>query len=268
MRDKKGGFLTQLRHLVKKIPGIGKLYYGPQLMFCPTLLEDGLSTVHNVEFLREESFKRAYGAAEKQHSGRNMRWRSHVAQWAGFQASFLEGDFVECGVNRAFLSTSVMEAINFKEIKHKNFYLVDTFSGLVPELLTDKDRAAHWNEYPDVYDFVVNSFKDYPNVHVVKGAVPDILPSIEVEKVCYLSIDMNCVAPERAALEYFWPKLVQGGIIILDDYLFKGHEAQKETADEFAKIVGARILSLPTGQGLLIKQQGEVEASRKIRSNH
>ena len=259
----KGSILTQIRHLIKKIPGIGKLYYAPQLMFMPTLLEDGLSTVHNVEFLKDENFLKAYAAAEKQHSGRDMKWRSHVAQWAGYQASLLDGDFVECGVNRAFLSTSVIESINFKSMKDKNFYLVDTYCGIVEDLLTDEDRAAHWNEYPDVYDFVVDSFKDFDNVHVIKGAVPDILPSVPAEKVAYLSIDMNCVAPERAALEYFWPKMVTGGLIIIDDYLFRGHEAQKKSADEFAESVGARILSMPTGQGLLIKSEERAEPLKK-----
>ena len=67
---------------------------------------------------------------------------------------------------------------------------------------------------------------------------------------------MNCVQPEVAAMEYFWPKLVAGGVVILDDYGFSGHEAQKRAADQFAASVGARILSLPTGQGLLIKPDG------------
>jgi hypothetical protein len=64
---------------------------------------------------------------------------------------------------------------------------------------------------------------------------------------------MNCVQPEIAAMEYFWPKLVAGGVVIIDDYGFSGHEAQKTAADTFAESVGVKILSLPTGQGLMLK---------------
>jgi hypothetical protein len=64
---------------------------------------------------------------------------------------------------------------------------------------------------------------------------------------------MNCAIPEQEALRYFWPKMESGGIIVLDDYGFSGHESQKRVADEFAVSVGAKVLSLPTGQGLILK---------------
>jgi hypothetical protein len=38
----------------------------------------------------------------------------------------------------------------------------------------------------------------------------------------------------------------------MDDYTYIGYEPQHVALDEFAKSVGYEILSLPTGQGLLI----------------
>ena len=64
---------------------------------------------------------------------------------------------------------------------------------------------------------------------------------------------MNAVMPEIAALDFFWDKISKGGVILLDDYGFKEHLAQKETQDVWAKNHGVAILSLPTGQGLIIK---------------
>jgi predicted O-methyltransferase YrrM len=64
---------------------------------------------------------------------------------------------------------------------------------------------------------------------------------------------MNCVIPEQEALKYFWPRLSKGGIVILDDYAWPGHENQKKSHDEFAFQHGIQVLSLPTGQGLIIK---------------
>jgi hypothetical protein len=54
-------------------------------------------------------------------------------------------------------------------------------------------------------------------------------------------------------LEYFYPKLVPGGVVLFDDYGHRGHHLQKELADEYASTQGAAILTLPTGQGLLVK---------------
>ena len=51
----------------------------------------------------------------------------------------------------------------------------------------------------------------------------------------------------------FWPKLVPGGIVLFDDYAYYKHTPQKTALDSWADSVGVQILSVPTGQGLLIK---------------
>lgn len=249
----KPSLFQKLRPRVARLPGAKKLYDVFRLLFQPAYREDGLVTVHNADFLRDGEFQRAYAAAIRQQPGVRIQWRAHVTQWAGHHAKRLQGDYVECGVNRAFLSTSVMTYINFKSMQDRKFYLFDTFSGLVPELVTSEDRAAYRNEYPDCYEFVRESFRDFPNVVIVRGPVPDTLSQVEIRKVAYLSIDMNCAGPEEEALRYFWPKMESGGVIVLDDYGFSGHESQKRAADEFAASVGVEVLSLPTGQGLVLK---------------
>jgi len=246
-------FLIKFRRVVAGMPGARRCYESLRLLLSPAYNEDGLVTIHNADFLRDPQFARAYEAALEKQPKTYLRWRAHVTQWAGYHARNLVGDFVECGVNRAFLSTSVMNYVDFKSLRHRKFYLFDTYCGLVQELITSDDRAAYRNHYVECYDFVRESVKDYDNVVVVKGTVPDSLSTVTIEQVAYLSIDMNCVQPEVAALKYFWPKIVAGGVIILDDYGFSGHEAQKRGADEFASSHGVKILSLPTGQGLLVK---------------
>ena len=244
----------RIRHAVKRLPGATRLYGLLKLLLRPTYRRDGLWTVHNADFLRDPTFQRSYQAGLRRQPGTEMEWRSHVAIWAGSHASRLpEGHFVECGVNRGFLSSTVIEALDFGRMSERRFFLFDTFDGLVPELLTESDRAASWNEYVDVYDDVVRAFASFDNVEIVRGPVPTTLSSVDIESVAYLSIDMNCVQPEIEAIRYFWPRMVPGGIVLLDDYGWAGHEAQKLAADEFAKSEGTTILSLPTGQGLLIK---------------
>lgn len=249
-------FAVRLRRAIKRIPGSGAVYGLVQLVFRHRYREDGLLTVHNADFMHEPAFVAAYTRALRQGPGTRLRWRVHVLQWAGYQAARLDGDFVECGVNRGFLSRAVMAFVDFDKLPGKRFFLIDTYAGLVPDQVGVHDRAAFWNEYRDCYDEVVSAFRDVANAVVVRGVVPEVLPSVPVQRVAYLCIDMNCAYPERAALEYFWPKMVPGALAVLDDYGFRGHEAQKQAADDFAQSVGVRVLSLPTGQGLLIKPPG------------
>lgn len=246
----------KLRIAVGKLPGARTFYNFLRLLFVPTYREDGLCTVHNCEHLKTARFRRAYASALEQQAGVDIRWRAHVVQWAGSHAVKLPGDFVECGVNRGFLSMSLMTYIDFEKCLDRKFYLFDTYGGLVDEQVTPEDKAAFRNYYDDTYDFVVESFSRFPNAVVVRGIVPESLATVQIDAVAYLSIDMNCVEPEFAALKHFWPKMVAGGIVILDDYGFLGHEAQHRAADQFAESVGVQVLAAPTGQGILIKPPG------------
>ncbi len=88
---------------------------------------------------------------------------------------------------------------------------------------------------------------------IVKGDIPESLSEIKSEKISLLSIDLNCAAPEIAAAEFFWDKLVSGAAIVLDDYGWAKHIVQKHAFDAFAERKKVAILSLPTGQGLIIK---------------
>jgi O-methyltransferase len=69
----------------------------------------------------------------------------------------------------------------------------------------------------------------------------------------FLHLDMNCAYPERAALEYFWDRLSPGGMVLLDDYAYFGNRVQGEAIDQAARSLGAKVLSIPTGQGLIMK---------------
>ena len=243
----------RIRHVIKKMPYAEILYNFIQTVFLPTYSEDGMRLSKNCAFLDDPDFMRGYEALLRQHPGQKKHWRAHVTQWAGFHASQLDGDFVETGVHRAGFSSSVMSYIDFGSMPDRKFYLFDTYEGLTQDLITPGEKAAYKHHYEDTYAFVQESFNKMSNVIIVKGIVPDSLTTVTIDKVAYLSIDMNSAKPESAALEYFWPKLVSGGIVVLDDYIFPGRQLQQEYADKFARSVGVRVLSVPTGQGIIVK---------------
>jgi hypothetical protein len=217
---------------------------------------DGFSTVHATPFLDDPRFRRAYaaGVATGSWEGQPVEWRAHVGCWAALQGTLVEGDFVECGVNRGALSATILEFAG-KALEGRTFWLLDTFHGLVDECLTPAERAVgiRAGQYEECYEDVLRTFGRYPNVRVVRGAVPGTLASVTAEKVAYLSIDMNCVMPEIAAAEHFWPRMSPGAVLLLDDYGWSGHEEQRKAFDAFAAARGLVVLALPTGQGVILK---------------
>jgi O-methyltransferase len=252
------GWLARLRGPAPAVPSPQ-----PSSTACSKLpLEyeaDGLKTwSKQLDFLTDERFLSAYNRGASGYSSLegqqplDLRWRVSVTCWAAFHGSHLPGDFVECGVNTGWHSLAICEYVNFNSLG-KKFYLFDTFCGLPPEQMSSFEATLPRHPYRECYELAVKNFSPFPNAKLVRGKVPDTLRSVEIGQVAYLSIDMNLAHPEKAALEYFWPKMVSGAICVFDDYAWVGMHEQKQAHDAFAAERGLKILTLPTAQGLLIK---------------
>jgi len=100
---------------------------------------------------------------------------------------------------------------------------------------------------------VAKNFEEWPRVNLVQGQIPEVLTNLNDVRVAYLHVDLNYAAPEVAAMEFFWPRLVPGALILLDDYGFVGCRKQRIAADDWAKSAGVSVLSVATGQGLIVK---------------
>ncbi len=197
----------------------------------------------------------------------HWHWRVHVGLWAASQAILTDGDFVECGVNRGFMSSAIMRYLDWNS-RNRAFYLFDTFEGLDSESVTEIEirdfKMLERNKeylasgfYTTQKDVVIKNFTEWPSARVIVGAIPKTLSQCPSRKVAFIHIDMNCSQPEVAALRYFWPLMAPGAIALLDDYAYLGYESQKAAMDELAADLGVPILSLPTGQGVLMKAQAQ-----------
>ena len=120
-------------------------------------------------------------------------------------------------------------------------------------LTAEELRRRRPASFEDSYETVRKTFRAFENVTIVRGVVPDTLEQVKSERIAYLSLDMNAAAPEVAAAEYFWPRMVSGAVMVLDDYGWPYHEVQKRELDAFAARRGVKVLPMPTGQGLIFK---------------
>jgi hypothetical protein len=225
---------------------------------------DGLFTPHQPRFLKDSRFQQAYqrGIAASRGVDPNLEWRLHIGLWAASRALEADGDFVECGVNAGFISSAILEYLNW-ESTGKQFYLVDTFAGpplaqySSDEVQQGRDevarQAAASGAYVTDLERVRSNFAQWPSAKVMQGEVPGILPQLPLTQAAFVHLDLNSAPPECAALEFFWPILSARGIILLDDYAYWNSSTQGNALDAVAARLGFDILSLPTGQGLILK---------------
>lgn len=215
-------------------------------------------------FLDEPDFARGWAAAERLNAEGwekaggvpDVRWRAHVCVWAASNCLRLKGDFVECGVHTGLFALSIINALGFRE-QDRQFWLFDTFEGIPLDTVgeADRDLAAQLNTriYSDVYALAMRNFADVPNARLVKGLLPATLDASPIGDVAFLSIDLNNAEAERSCIVRLWDRLVPGAMVVIDDYAFAGHEPQYAMWNEFAAAHDRRILTLPTGQGLLVR---------------
>jgi Macrocin-O-methyltransferase (TylF) len=232
--------------------------------------EDGLVTTHLHSFTRDPRFIRAYARAiDAAGEDYHIRWRAHIALWAGRTAARLDGDFVECGVNRGFLSSGIMRDLDWDSLG-KTFFLLDTFRGIdlsllpseeIPEATVRNEWGTESGFYVQDVELVRANFAEWRNVRIICGSVPGSLDEVTTDSVAFLHLDMNASRPEVAALELLWPRLVPGAVILLDDYGFS--DTQHRAMNEFASAHDVSIANLPTGQGLLLKPQKNDGAARR-----
>lgn len=224
-------------------------------------IEDDIFTTHAHDFVEEPKFLDAYARGIKAAGPHYyFRWRVHVALWAAGVARRLPGDFVECGTNKGFVASAIMHTLDWNSCG-KRFFLLDTWQGLDVATLSDEEKKAGFVEnsqkwikegiYETDFEAVTKNFSEWKNVSLIKGTIPATLPQITSDQIAFLHLDLNCSPPEIAALEYLWPKLVPGAMVLHDDY--GGFPLSKRGMDEIAGRLGVQFVTLPTGQGLMIK---------------
>lgn len=214
---------------------------------------DGFATTHYVAFLHDENFCEAYRRGFdnidnpellKVRDSFGIAWRAHIATWAANQALKINGDFVECGVWYGALSKTICEYTDFPR-SGKRFFLVDTWGDPTSDSL-------HQNYTDDMYSVVKERFRAYPNVHLVRGSVPEILEEVPTTQIAYLAIDMNGYIAERKTLEKYYDMVVPGGIIYFDDYGWE-YPKLREAVDSFFKDKPEKLLHFPSGNSIVVK---------------
>lgn len=162
----------------------------------------------------------------------------------------IEGDIVECGVWRGGSIGACILALLKANKTDKKIWLYDTFEGMNKPTDFDLDINGHlasermekedietsnlWAKAElDIVKENVSNF-NYPseNINFIKGIVEETLLSSKLpDKISILRLDTDWYESTKIELEILYPKLVSGGVLIIDDY---GHwNGCRKAVDEF-----------------------------------
>jgi O-methyltransferase len=129
-------------------------------------------------------------------------------------------------------------------------HLFDTFEGLPQS--TDADRSIHReNQYSCSLESVKTYLQEYQNVEFHKGLFPDSAEGLEETSFSFAHFDVDLYESTRACLEYFYPRMIPGGVMLSHDYsLLSG---VRLAFNEFLDDKPEALIELPTTQCMVIK---------------
>lgn len=135
--------------------------------------------------------------------------------------SVFDGDMAEVGVYRGGSAKLICEAKG-----NRKLHLFDTFEGL-PKV-SDKDThfgTKFWKDkqFNDTSEDQVRKYlKSYPNVSIYKGIFPQTAEPISNSKFSFAHLDVDLYKSTLDCLEFFYPRMIPGGIILTHDYHANG----------------------------------------------
>lgn len=187
----------------------------------------------------------------------NTRLSKILAHYELFKmAKDLPGAMIECGV---FKGASFVRFAAFRDLfgnlfSHK-LVGFDIF-GQFPETNFEEDKkyrdsfiqtAGEQSISKEQLIEVLRKKRIEKNVELIEGdvikSIPEYIKKNPHLKISLLNLDTDIYEPAVAILEHFWPRIIRGGVLILDDYgTFPG---ETKAVDDYFKDKNVKILKFP-----------------------
>jgi O-methyltransferase len=163
----------------------------------------------------------------------------------------IEGDTAECGIYKGTTSWLICNSNKSSRITRHHFAF-DSFCGLSEPR---KEDGNHWKK-GDLSCPLENAkinLSEFENVHFMQGWIPERFAEVAHRKFAFVHIDVDLYEPTLNSIEFFYPRISPGGIILCDDYGFNSCPGASKAADEFFLNKNEKMIALSGGGGFIIK---------------
>ncbi len=135
------------------------------------------------------------------------------------------GDLIETGVWRGGATIFMRALLKDANVADRRVWVADSFQGF-PKADTQQGNVDDiWHAIREIaipIETVKHNFEKYnlldDQVVFLKGWFQDTLPTAPIEKLALIRLDGDMYDSTMVALESLYPKLSEGGYVIIDDY--------------------------------------------------
>ena len=162
------------------------------------------------------------------------------------------GELVECGVFKGGGSFVILSGT-----KEKRLFGFDSFEGLSePDVIDrpDSEKVFQWAKNDMRVPIAVAqanlaSFGERVRLH--PGWIPNEFDAVADDTFALLHIDVDLYDPTFASLDFFYPRMNLGGVIVCDDYGFLSCPGARMAMDDFFADKPENVVHLTSGQGIV-----------------
>jgi O-methyltransferase len=143
------------------------------------------------------------------------------------EARGISGDFIEAGVWRGGAIILMRALLDVYTITGRQIIAADSFSGIPKNTQFKHDPVDLWEDRWEAgIDEVRDNIARYglldDRIEFVKGYFADTLPALAARQFALIRLDSDSYDSVLTSLEYLYPQLSSGGIIIIDDWHLPG----------------------------------------------
>ncbi|PKP53372.1 MAG: hypothetical protein CVT92_04315 [Bacteroidetes bacterium HGW-Bacteroidetes-1] len=166
-----------------------------------------------------------------------------------------EGAFAELGVYRGDTAKILLAMDAEREL-----FLFDTFEGFIKvDIEAEEGDAAHYStaSFADTsVSLLLERLGNSEKLKIYKGDFAEISASLPETKFALVSMDVDLAKPTLAGLEYFYPRMLPGGVLIIHDYNPKWPSLMK-SVDGFLERIPESGIAMPDRECsmIIVKQK-------------
>ena len=159
----------------------------------------------------------------------------------------IKGDFAELGVHQGETARIIHEMDPTRKL-----HLFDTFEGFNElDLQHEKEKGGKYtttNFSDTTLEAVKKEIGENSNVIYYPGYFPSTATGTEQLQFSFIHLDADLYLPTIAGLQFFYPRLSPGGVIIIHDYNHNW-DGIKKALDEFMPTIPESLIELPDWKG-------------------
>lgn len=192
--------------------------------------------------------------------GLNIDRRWIVHQFLRLVAD-IAGDTAECGVFQGATSFLICKANEQITKFNRTHFMFDSFEGLSEPNPHD---GIYWRkgDLAATENLARQRLQECKSAVFMKGWIPSRFSEVADRRFAFVHVDVDLYEPTRDAIEFFYPRLNDGAILVVDDFGFTSCPGATHAVDEVLASFPEKMIALPDGGGFLIKGRAVAPAAK------